>query len=903
MSAEAPGIIEALAAANRLPAAVRDLLGRAGIELPRSPAPGQSYAVQCPWHDDHDPSLVVVEHAGMVECKGACGRRWLLLDLAIQVGVATTHAAAARWLSDTFIAMPGGLAAPATEPAAVEPNKPDYAAWYLRSREGLDWSALVAGDPRFDLTAAWPRAALERVGAGFAPAKEIRGTAYPASLVFPIQDADGNVIGVKLRALTPPSDGVKSRTVGGGKGFVGLGQLAAKPEALVVICAGEKDVVFGTSVCPQFAWVSLASGEGSKPRDAVRALADRDVVVLYDADDGGRQGAPVIADLVSAHARTVRVAEFPADVLTGTPDQKDVADVVRKFGDGAGHVLERVIADAATFDGGAQDLAGADDVSKIEGRVVVVVPGEHPQPEGARLVVSEFEFASDVLSRLPPGTLYRRDDVVGELKESDGSVSFVEITVDRARLAISAHVCGAIWKSRKGAAPRLAAHCWTRDLAGLVVAAAKTSPHVRELRALVRYPVHCGAAFTLCSPGWNEATGIYYAEPEALRGVQPADVEVGRIPELLRNMLVDFKFADEASVQNFVGLLLTPFVRPALQPGHTPGHVALAPAPRIGKTKLIGTVLGFLVLGREVFPIRLGANEEEQDKRITSLLLQGATIINFDNVSVLDSGPLAMLLTSDVYCGRRLGVSEVVLLPNTLTVVATGNNLQSSAEMVRRFVPIWLRATCANPEDRNDFVHKDLEAYLLTVRREVVSVLLGMVEAWRRAGRPLGQRPLGGFEAWARVIGGILGLFGCTNWLANYREFIRTGDTDGEDCKTLVEQWRKVHGTNEVRASDLWNLVAGSDLFPTLREKPNEASRLTAFGKFLQSKVGTIVGEWRILDRSRGTTRLYRLVDLCASTPAADPADREICVNCGAEKAPGAGCDCVERGTSLGGAA
>ena len=62
----------------------------------------------------------------------------------------------------------------------------------------------------------------------------------------------------------------------------------------------------------------------SGPRDCVKALANRDVIILEDADEAGRKKALAAAYILDGIAATIRIVRLPD--LTGHPNNKDVSD-------------------------------------------------------------------------------------------------------------------------------------------------------------------------------------------------------------------------------------------------------------------------------------------------------------------------------------------------------------------------------------------------------------------------------------------------------------------------------------------------------------------------------------------------------------------------------------------------
>ncbi len=387
------------------PRVVRDLLERLGATLPTSPRPGVSYAVACPFHGEREgEALVVAEHAGFAECKGACGRRYLIRDLAAQAYGTAPGSATAEELRRAYL---NATTAPAKgrgrESAARRPV--NVAAWHACTR--VDWADLDDDGPVAQLVRGWPRSALDDLDVGFVPAKDT----YPPSLLFLVHDADGLPIAAKLRALTPPANGVKSRSVGPtGSGVVGLPQLAAKPDAVVVLASGEKDCAYGLGAAPEFAWTGVASGERSGLGAAVQAFRGRDVVILFDADGAGRSGAAAVAGELIPVAASVRIATLPGDVLDGTPQEKDVADLVRKLGPAAGDALRTIVVNAAQATTTAQRVAAtaAGDDAPDTAQATTYGGGDDPVPPGRR----DPESGSLVLS--PRSTLPTAEAFVAE---------------------------------------------------------------------------------------------------------------------------------------------------------------------------------------------------------------------------------------------------------------------------------------------------------------------------------------------------------------------------------------------------------------------------------------------------------------------------------------------------------
>jgi hypothetical protein len=488
----------------------------------------------------------------------------------------------------------------------------------------------------------------------------------------------------------------------------------------------------------------------------------------------------------------------------------------------------------------------------------VLVPGAHVSDQGEYTEVGNHRFASEVLRTLPRGALYRRGQIVGDI----GRQQFRQMQQDHCRLLMDTHVRLGRWSGKKDDRV-LVYEAANRNHAGIVLAAGATDPHVRGLTVITPHPVYL-PGFELASPGWKE--GVFYDEPPDLAGLSP-EPDAGVIRDTLEDLLIDFPFKDEASRINFIGVLFTIMLRLAIV-GNTPMAMILASLERTGKSKLAEVVVGLLMLGGYTPAMQLSAYDEENDKRILSLLLTGGSVVHLDNLKEhIDSPSLASLLTASVYRGRLLGSSQMVELPNTLTLLATGNNVKSTGEIAKRCVPIILQPQTDAPERRTDFVHPDLDGYVRRQRRAALACLIGAVELWKRAGQPAGDIPMGGFEHWARTVGGVLKVLGYDQWLGNVRRWVRDADPRGEDLRLLVDAWYREYQSHPVTTQALHRIAEDTELFTDVLKAPSERGRLTAFAmRVLARNVDTPVGGWIIRRQGSGSSNRYYL-ERSAYTP------------------------------------
>lgn len=492
-------------------------------------------------------------------------------------------------------------------------------------------------------------------------------------------------------------------------------------------------------------------------------------------------------------------------------------------------------------------------------RADVLVPGAHQiPPDGAYHEQRTDSFCAQVLAEIAPGALYRRAGVVGEIHEG----RFQSVAPERVRGLVDASMRLCLARESRedpGTYSQTFRPC-TNDHARLALAHAETDPSIRELRHLATYPVFLGDQFALARPGWNADHGVFQAFDDR---IEPLEIATARA--VLDDLVCDFPWASPTDRANFFGLLLTPLVRPAID-SPVPMHLLESTIERSGKTKLAADVLGGVILGRPTPAMQLGVREEEREKRITALLLSGATISNLDNINeYLDSASLAALLTSKVYEGRELNHSRMLSLPNGLTLVGSGNNVHASSEIAKRMVPIRLAPPTDAPEARQDFRHANLASYVLSERARVLGALVGLVEHWKSEGRATGDRSLGGFERWTHVLGGIMAAAGYPEWLSNLEEWRGGADDFSGELREFILIWHERYACEPVAFATLYDLASGAELFERQTAQRSDHGRKVAFGqRVLAAASGRTIDGLTVSLTGKGRHRRARLERRCS---------------------------------------
>lgn len=292
----------------------------------------------------------------------------------------------------------------------------------------------------------------------------------------------------------------------------------------------------------------------------------------------------------------------------------------------------------------------------------------------------------------------------------------------------------------------------------------------------------------------------------------------------MERFLRDFPWRSIADRANYLGLLVTPIIRPFTR-ALSPFGVIEATMPGSGKTILTGCV-GMLV-GQPV--LTWTDSDEELRKSITTVLADQVGVVVFDNLtegSVIDSAVLARLMTERTWTDRKLGSNSAATFPNDRLWLATGNNLRTGGDMASRAVWVRLDPDCPRPEARTRFTIPHLDSWILdpanqaTVLRHVLILILD----WTAAAAPIaaGVPEMRQFTRWAQHVGGFLEHHQVPGFLSN-AESSRDLDDDAAEWRSFLLHWHALHGDRQLTANELRRTAEpgpGSDpwagSFPTL---------------------------------------------------------------------------------------
>lgn len=414
-----------------------------------------------------------------------------------------------------------------------------------------------------------------------------------------------------------------------------------------------------------------------------------------------------------------------------------------------------------------------------------------------------------------PPRLFRHGGIPVRLERDDADAPLLrELDIDRLRHELAR---AANWRARKRVNGELMEVAAKPPVDVMRDVLATPNPPLPVLTRIVEVPTFAADGTLHVSAGYHADARVYYAPPKGLVVPDvphdPTPDHVREAMDLILELICDFPFVDDADRAHAVALLLLPFVRDLID-GPTPNHLIEAPTPGCGKG-LLAEVLLIPAVGRHQGMVAWTSDDDELRKRITAQLLEGRTAILFDNVTrSLESGVLAAALTAMIWEDRVMGRSEIVRVPVRCAWVSTGNNPTMSTEIARRSMRIRLDPRTDRPWLRTDFKHPDLRLWAHERRDRLIWATLTLARAWLAAGRPHpALRPLGSYEKWTAVGGGILEHAGIPGFLANLNEFYELTDLEGATWRRFAEAWWGRFREDEVGTSELFPLALEMDGF------------------------------------------------------------------------------------------
>jgi hypothetical protein len=221
------------------------------------------------------------------------------------------------------------------------------------------------------------------------------------------------------------------------------------------------------------------------------------------------------------------------------------------------------------------------------------------------------------------------------------------------------------------------------------------------------------------------------------------------------------------------------------------------------------------------------------------MVAESESYVCFDNVDeVISNSALARAITAKVWQGRILKTSTTIKKPIAFTWMATGNNIRTSGEMIKRCYRIRIVRKMANPEEYDKFQHSPLLPWIEEHRMELVAALLTLARAWYVRGKTADPSlpHIGGFEEFVTIIGGILATAGVAGFLTNMSQLAQESDTEGGQIEAFLVAWHTLYADAWKTSREvLTDINDTSIVVPVVQE--NGIITYEAFGTFVPGKL------------------------------------------------------------------
>ncbi|MBI8988432.1 DNA polymerase [Corynebacterium meridianum] len=567
-------------------------------------------------------------------------------------------------------------------------------------------------------------------------------------------------------------------------------------------------------------------GGDSEPFKALyRSIKGLDVVIAPDADAGTNarvyDGVRGLGELCESSAKSVKylvLPNFPGAAKSAGLDDYLAFQEPRDRAEAMSVLLEKHVLGKP---------------AKKKPRYKKEAPSEEElaKKAGTRKVVSapvsdgmlRYRGLLDVYEKTLFGvTLFSQDGVLYEAVKRGGTVSLSLVSRTRAHALAKDSVLFVDTESEK-------AKTYTPSMSDSDSALDGAGRSAPEIKGVVHTPLIREDFSFRTEPGFDEASGVFVHLDSSLEGLTVKEnvskERVDECRELILDALADFPFKSGLDRARAVGMVLTLLLRPLLPT--SPGQVAFAALPGTGKNLLVNVAC--IIATGEPCPVlpRVKNNDELQKDLYARVAAKDAAVC-FDEVERLDSPPLRAVLTTPKLTGRILGSSETPTVENRLSLFFTGNNIDISNDMGRRVSTVHLAledATVA-PEERGGFKHPELLEYVKKNRKELLQAFYDVIVAWVEADQPAcptyEKAPMGSFERWHRVVGGILYFLGLGDIREDYRALKESLDFDGAANEEYLCWLFEVFGDENFSAAQVVSEVAkdGTAFVPSPRTLP-----------------------------------------------------------------------------------
>lgn len=336
---------------------IQELLDRVDFEtfyrskVEKAKRSGHQLQALCPFHEDKVRSFSANLENGLWKCF-ACGTEGNIFQF-IEKDGGVDFPEAVKRLRD-FMGIPGD-SDPRSRNEKVKDIRPrieptlsgKYHAILLKNKKALAW---LQEKRKFSLET------IKTFKLGW------NGTRY----IIPIYDEAGVLRNLRQYSSTQKPKLIswlaKKHTYGEGR-IYGLDEMKARPGETVHLLEGEPDKILASQ--DGFLAVTGTVGAGTWKEEWTPYFKGRDVVIIYDTDEGGQKGAENAARNLVGVASSVKVVKLP---LPGTKQKKDYSDY--RLGGQRVKDIKKIIKDTPLY---VAPSPKQESQEKLEGKVDEVV--------------------------------------------------------------------------------------------------------------------------------------------------------------------------------------------------------------------------------------------------------------------------------------------------------------------------------------------------------------------------------------------------------------------------------------------------------------------------------------------------------------------------------------------------
>ena len=396
---------------------------------------------------------------------------------------------------------------------------------------------------------------------------------------------------------------------------------------------------------------------------------------------------------------------------------------------------------------------------------------------------------------------------------------------------------------------------WPKQIARNLIVRA-TDLAFPRLRGVVQTPLLRLDGTVRTRPGYDAKTNLIVdIKPDWPRiPKHPTRNDARKAGRKLYRIICKYPFETRADRSVAFSAMLTAVARPILPTA--PMHAFSSPVAGSGKSKL-SDICSIIGTGKVSSPLQWPPQMDEAEKRLGAALIDGASVICFDNVQVPLAGALlCSVLTQLSAKVRPLGESKLVEVPVAASLFANGINLMVSADATRRVLVSEIDPKLESPH----LTKFSFDPVVLATKHrvELVNAALTIMSAYLQSKmakrKSLGMTPLGSFEEWSRVVRDSLVWSGAAD-PTDVMSRVRDTDPDTANLRGLMQAWNEAFGTRPktaaqaVAATEKLNAKyrALGDVLKLVAVGSNGKVSSRSLGTYLNGRVKKILGAFKFI--------------------------------------------------------